>query len=191
MFNLTIVDHVRLSFGHVVQNYTIHAQAADRLARFALYARITVVALTGIGTALSVALLLGAGGAMQIAAAIVVGLAFATSAVLASIGVEERLTGHRYRANRLWLLCERYRALLAEIHDGLIDRDAVLARRDALIQQFNDIQEQGMPAPTTGGMSPARAQSAGKALTDEQIDQFLPAVLRKSSESNPAATVRH
>jgi hypothetical protein len=191
MFNLTIVDHVRLSFGHVVQNYTIHAQAADRLARFAFYARIAVVALTGIGTALSVALLLGAGRAVQIGTAVVVGIAFATSAVLASLGVEERLTGHRYRANRLWLLCERYRALLAEIHDGLVDRDVVLARRDALIQQFNDIHEQGAPAATTGGASSTRTQSAGKALTDEQIDQFLPAVLRKSSGSNPPAAVPH
>jgi len=36
MFNLTIVDHIRLSFGNVAQNYTRHARAADRLTRLAL-----------------------------------------------------------------------------------------------------------------------------------------------------------
>ena len=34
MFCLSVVDHIRLDFGHVAQNYTVHADAAERLAGY-------------------------------------------------------------------------------------------------------------------------------------------------------------
>jgi hypothetical protein len=181
MFNLTIVDHIRLSFGHVAQNYTRHAQAADRLAALALNARLAILVLMGISVGLSAGVALGAGRTVQIALVVTLLIAFLTYALVASIGVEERLLGHRYRANRLWLLSERYRALLAEVHDGLLDRDAIIARRDALIQQFGDIDEQGLAAPSAA-RGRSRAQSPARALTEEQIDEYLPLALRKSAQ---------
>jgi hypothetical protein len=184
MFNLTIVDHIRLSFGHVAQNYTRHARAADRLARLALNARLTILVLMGVSVGLGAAVALGAGRTVQISLVVTLLIAFLSYALVASTGVEERLLGHRYRATRLWLLSERYRALLAEVQDGLLDRDAILARRDALIQQFAEIDEQGMAAQSasTGGR---RAQSPARALTEEQIDEYLPMALRKTGQ--PAA----
>jgi hypothetical protein len=186
MFNLTIVDHIRLSFGHVVQNYTRHAEAADSLSAIALYSRIAMLALLGTGVGLSVAVLLGGGRSVQIALAVTLAIVFAAYALTAALAIEERLLGHRYRANRLWALCERYRALLAEVHDGLLDRDAILARRDALIQQFGEIDEQTASAQPAA--RPARTKLTDS-LSEEQIDQFLPVSLRKGAEA-PAAPQR-
>jgi hypothetical protein len=191
MFNLTIVDHIRLSFGHVAQNYTRHAQAADRLAGVALNARLTILILLGISVGLSAAVALGAGRTVQISLVAVLSLAFLSYALVASIGIEERLLGHRFRANRLWLLSERYRALLAEVHDGLLDRDAILARRDALIQQFGEIDEQGLAAQSASVRGRGRAQSQTRALSEEQIDEYLPLTLRKTGQAGPETHTSH
>ena len=48
------------------------------------------------------------------------------------LGVRGRVSAHRICAHSLWLVCERYRALLTEIQDGLLDRNAILRRRDEL-----------------------------------------------------------
>lgn len=189
MFNLTIVDHIRLSFGHVVQNYARHSEAANRLSAIALYSRIAVLALLALGVGLSVAVLLGAGRGVQIALAATLAIVFAGYALTAALAIEERLLGHRYRANRFWLLCERYRALLAEVHDGLLDRDAILARRDALIQQCSEIDDQAAPAHPAAPRT-ARSTSSGS-LNEEQIDAFLPVSLRKSTEAQVQPHASH
>ena len=191
MFNLTIVDHIRLSFGHVAQNYTRHAQAADRLARLALNSRLAILILLGISIGLSVATALGAGPTVQLSLVGVLALAFVSYAIVGSIGVEERLLGHRYHANRLWLLCERYRALLAEVQDGLLDRDAILARRDALVQQFGDLDEQGLSAQSAASGGRGRAKASARAMTEEQIDEYLPIALRKTGQPDAEAQTSH
>jgi hypothetical protein len=191
MFNLTIVDHIRLSFGNVAQNYTRHARAADRLTRLALNARVAILVLLGISVGLSVAIALGAGRTVELALVVVLSLAFVSYAIVASLGVEDRLLGHRYLANRLWLLCEQYRALLAEVQDGLLDRNAILARRDALVQQFGDIDEQGLAAQSVSSGGRGRAQSPARALTEEQIDQYLPLTLRKTGQPDAETQTSH
>jgi hypothetical protein len=189
MFNLTIVDHIRLSFGHVVQNYTRHAQAADRLTTIALYARIAMLALLGVALGLGAAVVLGAGRRVQISLVVTLAIAFGGYALAAALAIEERLLGHRYRANRLWLLCERYRALLAEVHDGLLDRETVLVRRDALIQQFSEIDEQASSVQSSGPR--LRSRTTTRELTEDQIDEFLPVSLRKSPDTEPQAHTSH
>src|ERR1700730_6483500 len=121
MFCVSVVDHVRLNFGHVVRNYTVHARAAERMAALALQLRMTVLALFSLATGAMVLNLLRTGRGYQIAAAVLAGLALAGFTVYVAIGVESRVYSHRLFAQRLWVMCERYRSLLAEIQDGLID----------------------------------------------------------------------
>jgi hypothetical protein len=191
MFQLSIVDHIRLSFGHVVQNYTVHSRSADRLAGVAMHARTIILAMMAVSTGCGVAILLGAGRITQIAALVAGGLAFAIYAIVASIGIEERMLAHRFCANRLWLLCERYRALLAEIHDELVDRGTVLARRDELIQQFRDIYELSAPQARGAGQKSSRAFGSRKALSEAQIDEFLPESLRQTGDAAPQPAANH
>ncbi|HXW08157.1 MAG TPA: SLATT domain-containing protein [Vicinamibacterales bacterium] len=186
MFRLSIVDHIRLSFGHVVQNYTVHIRAAERQAAAAMYARTVVPALLACAAALSVAVLLGAGRYTQIAAAVASAMAFLAYAVVASLGLEERMLAHRFMANRLWMLCERYRALLAEIHDGLLEPDAIRMRRDDLIREFHQIVEQAALPHRSAQGAAGRAAWSEASLTEAQIDQFLPESLRQTTTPAPA-----
>jgi SMODS and SLOG-associating 2TM effector domain family 4 len=187
MFNLSVVDHLRLSFGHVVQSYTAHTRTADRLTARAWQIKVAVLLLVGLAAAAAVAALLGASRAYQIAAAIAAGLAFAGHAMFVGIDFDGRATAHRVCASRLWLVAERYRALLAEIHDGLVDGHGIGPRRDALLQQVQTIYEQAPPSEREAYAAAAEAVAGRRraALSESQIDAFLPASLRKESRPEP------
>ena len=190
MFRLSVVDHVRLNFGHAVQNYTVHAQAAERLAALAWKVRIAVLALVGVSLALAVAAVMTGGAAgggrwLQIAATVVTGLAFAAHAVYLTLGVEGRVQAHRTCAHRLWLVCEHYRAVLAEIQDDLLDAPTVLRRRDELITELHAAYDQAFPADHAAfdslRQAPQRSDRGG--LTDAEIDQYLPRSLRLAADA--------
>jgi SMODS and SLOG-associating 2TM effector domain family 4 len=187
MFSLSVVDHLRLSFGHAVQTYTAHARSADRLTSRARVARLVVLVLIGIASAASVVALVAASRAPQVAAAIAAGLAFGAHAIVVAIDFDGRASAHRLCAGRLWLVTERYRALLAEIQDGLVEGPEIGPRRDALMQQVQSIYEQAPPFGREAYAAAADAVSgrARSALTEAQIDALLPPTLRKQTEAEP------
>jgi hypothetical protein len=187
MFQLSVVDHVRLDFGHVAQNYTLHAEAAERLAGLVLKVRITILVLLAIATAAAIASLILPGRYNQIGAAIATALALLVYVVYVAVALEGRVHAHRSCAHRLWLLCERYRALLAETQDKLLDQATFLQRRDDLIQQLHSVYEQPFPLDQRvfGDM---RLVGSERALSAEAIDRLLPESLRRSSEPKPSET---
>jgi hypothetical protein len=194
MFCVSVVDHVRLNFGHVIRNYSVHARAAERMAALALKLRLTVLALLSLATATMVLSLFSAGRGYQIAAAVMAGLALAGHIAYVAIGVESRVYSHRLFAHRLWVMCERYRSLLAEIQDGLIDEAAILHRRDALIEQVHASYEQGFSVdqPAYEGTRQLALGNDPGAMSEQQIDQFLPASARRVADvSSAAADVQH
>jgi SMODS and SLOG-associating 2TM effector domain family 4 len=193
MFAVSVVDQVRLSFGHVVQNYTLHARKAERLAALGLKVRLAVLALLALATSATV-LSLFRGHAYQIAAAVLVGLALVSYSTYVAANIETRTCGHRALAHRLWLQCERHRSLLAEAQDGLLDTAAILERRDVLIKQVHAIYEQEFPVDQAGleaaRQLPAEAESGG--VSEHQIDRYLPVSTRRDTNAeSPAPPVPH
>ena len=59
-----------------------------------------------------------------------------------AVGLEGRVHAHRSCAHQLWLVCDRYRSLLGEIEDGLLDRATILQRRDELSAQVHAAYDQ-------------------------------------------------
>jgi len=139
MFSLKVIDHVRLESERVAQNYTVHAAAAERIVvavtvfRIGLVILLTLAASAEVGNVLfprtvSPALAIGAGM-----------LALAGFAVYGALGLEASLFAHRAFAHRLWLVAERYEALLSEVNDGLVDPQLLARRRDELIAEVDTI----------------------------------------------------
>jgi hypothetical protein len=182
MFTLSVVEHIRLNFGLVVQNYTAHARAAERLARAALKAKLVTLALFALATGSIVLSLSRPAREYQIAAAVTAGIAFAVYLVTVSYGIEARVSNHRLIAHRLWLTCERYRGLLTEIQDGLVDTTTILERRAILSEQVHAIYEQGFPTDQQAyeTLRQLPLENSGEAITGEQLDQLVPAA-RKAS----------
>lgn len=143
MFSLTVLDHVRLDSEHVARNYTVHARAADRLATVAFVSRIIMAMLLATAAAAAIGNLLYTARFYQVAAVAASSVAMAAFALYGVFGVEARVLAHRALAHRLWIVCERYRALISEAGEGVIDRAVLLDRRDQLIEQVHVIYERG------------------------------------------------
>jgi hypothetical protein len=143
MFSLTIVDHIRLDSDHVAQNYMVHARGAERLVAAAFAFRIVIVSLFAVATAANIANVLFPTRQYQIAATSASGLALIAFAVYAVAGLEARVTAHRLFAHRLWIVAERFRSLVAEVNDGIVDGGSLMRRRDDLIHELHAAYEFG------------------------------------------------
>jgi hypothetical protein len=181
MFQLSLVDHIRLSFGSVVGAYRGHTAAAVRLAQWDWYSKVVTLAIIGLATAAGL-LAVRYGGGFQMAAAIMMAIAFTATAVHIAFDPAPRIYGHRAHAARLWVICEQYRALLTEVHDELLDVAAITARRDALLHEFGALFAQSPPADRQTYEIAQKALSGAQlgGYSDQELDQFLPASLRRT-----------
>jgi hypothetical protein len=178
MFQLSLVDHIRLSFGTVARSYRAHAHAAERLAARASQLRVAIVILISLAAGASLIALTGS-RPFQIAAAALTVVTLLGFAIAASFDFEPRAYAHRACAAQLWLICEKYRALLAEVHDGLIDLPAITKRRDDLMREVHIVYEHALPADRAAYQIAREALGASdSAPSDQEIDRFLPASLR-------------
>src|SRR5947209_1042529 len=175
MFQLSLLDHLRLTFGHVVYRQQAHAQIArsrTHQSRWLRGAETLLMAATAIGAAF------GRGSGYAIASAVFAVLALVTLLLHLMFDLDASARAHASCAARLWLIREQYRALLSDLCDGAIDVDAARRGRDALMTELHAIYES---APL------ANQQIAGRpgdqaALSDEEIDVFLPRSLQKTAK---------
>lgn len=183
MFQLSVVDHIRLSFGDVVCSYKAHTSAAEKLTRRAWQMKTTVLALLGVGLVACTAAIAGTARAFPMIAAVMVGLAFLGYATYLALDFDPRVYAHRSCAARFWLLCEKYRALLTEIQDGVLQAQEVRERRDALIHEVHGVYEQAPLADRDSYRLARRALSPTQAhtISDAEIDQFLPQSVQRGN----------
>ncbi len=182
MFQLSVVDHIRLSFGSVVTAYEGHAEAAARLARWGWYAKIATITAVALAAVFSgVALYTGRG--FQIAAAVAATAALAACSGYVAFDPQPRIYGHRASAARLWMVCEKYRALLAEIHDELVDLSALKDRRAELLRDAAAVLEHTSPDDRYSYEIARKALKGlgGAGYSDAELDRYLPSSLRKQT----------
>lgn len=144
MFHLESADYVRLTYESLKQAYDGHADAAARLSRFSSHFRLATLALTGAAAVLA-ALALSGGWLMQTAAAVMAACAFAACAAYVGYDQQPRIYGHRASAARIWVIIEKYRALVADLEAGTLDPLAMHERRNALLYEASDIFERVAP----------------------------------------------
>jgi hypothetical protein len=178
MFQLSLVDHIRLSFGAVATSYRAHARAAARLSARAWQSRMIVMVLLGLSSGGALVALTGVRYSPIVAAALA-GLALLGYTIAISLDFEPRAYAHRACAAQLWVLCEKYRALLAEVHDGLIELPEVTRRRDDLMREVQIVYEHALPADRDSYQIAREALGASEsAPSDQDIDRLLPASMR-------------
>src|ERR1700694_5942359 len=125
MFQLALVDHLRMTFGHIVYRHRAHTRVAysrlrwNRGFRAAEALLMTGVAVAALGAAF------GRGYAYEIAGAVLAVLALTTFLLHLTLDLDRSAQAHAACAARLWRIREQYRGLLSDLSDGAIDMDAV------------------------------------------------------------------
>ena len=189
MFGLSLADHLRLTFGHVIYTHKVHATSAARHARWdrwlkgaeALFLLVTAVAAAAVVFTPHPTVAMVAAGAAVLAIAVLI--------VRLAADFERTALAHRACSARLWHLrehiarcsrisrtaCSRSRpprsARCADGH-AAADLRARAARRPRAVS---------VRAPVAGG-------TRRSVLSDEEIDRFLPASLQKGAAATGNAS---
>jgi hypothetical protein len=141
MFSLTLLDHLRLTFTQIVQRHKAHTQAAHSCARWGRRLRGCEALLIGGASIAAVGAAFGQGQVLVIVAAALAGAALIVLLVQLTSDFETSAHAHAARSANLWRLRERYRALLSDLHDGVLDVVEARVRRDQLMDEFGAIYE--------------------------------------------------
>jgi hypothetical protein len=187
MFQLTLVDHLRLTFGHVIFAHRAHSQLAHR---HALWNRwlLGAEAILMLGAALaSVALVVSGQGWYGLVTAAAAAAAVGTLIVRLIFDFDRSASAHRACSARLWQIREQYRAIITDIRDQSLTLDAARERRDALMEMLQAVYENAPPADRKVYEAARQALPATDEsdLTNEEVNQFLPVSLHKGG--TPAA----
>ena len=145
MFSLTLHDHLRLTFNQVIQRHKAHTATAQSYARWNRWLRgseallVAGVCIAAVGDAF------GRGYILGIVAAALAGVALLVLLVHLTFDFEASAHAHAACSAHLWYVRERYRSLLSDLHDGVLDLSEARLRRDKLMDELKGIYER-MPA---------------------------------------------
>ena len=171
MFNLTLYDHLHLTFTEIIQRHNSHAAKAQSHARWSRRLRGGEAVLLAGATVTAVGAAFGHGQALAIAAASMTTAALALLLANLTFDFDASARAHSACGAPLWGLRERYRSLLSDLHDGALSTEAARVRRDTLIEELRAIYEttaaialeddHAQPAiPTEAALAPAARRSA-------------------------------
>jgi hypothetical protein len=186
MFELTLVDHLRLAFAHVVQRHAAHLQIARARSRRTIWLRTSVAMLVMGAAVTSLGAAFGHGYGYSIASAVFATLALIVLLVQVTWNLEASAQAHASCATALALLGERYRSVLSDLTDGAIDPVAARVRRDALMLELNTVYDNPMWSGSEAWRTASQIEVTEETLSDEQIDRLLPRSLQKVER--PATT---
>lgn len=139
MFDLTLPDHLRLMFSHVVDRHRAHAGIAASRGRWSRRLRATEAVLIAAMFAASIAAAFGSGRVFAVLSASVAGVTLVIFLLRVMLDVEGSARAHGECASRLWELQERYRAVLSDLTESAIDPTTARQRRDVLMTELHAI----------------------------------------------------
>jgi hypothetical protein len=182
MINISLLDSIRESFGRVVYTHKAHEKMADRLATTSTvfkWAELILIALTAGST---IKVIVSPGRPYDVVSAILASLTLLITIYQFRFNSDQVIQAHRTAAKKLWLVREKYIALITDLCANAIDSNMARQQRDALVQEVYAVYD---AAPSTNSRAYKAAQKALKineemTFADNEIDLFLPASLHKT-----------
>lgn len=165
MFNLTLHDHLQLTFTEIVQRHSTHSAKAQSCARWGRRLRGAEAVLVGGAAIAATGAAFSPSQALAIVACSMAAVALIVLLVNLTFDFDASARSHATSGAHLWGLRERYRALLSDLHDGVLSVTEARIRRDKLIDELRAIYdmtsiialENGQaqpPAPAEAGVAP-------------------------------------
>ena len=141
MFNLTLHDHLQLTFNEIIERHSAHAVKAHSRARWSRWLKGSEAVLIG-GVAMAAAgAAYGQGRILAIVAASLACVALLILLIELTFDFGASARAHAVCSAHLWDLRERYRSLLSDLHDGALTVADARLRRDRLMDELRAIYE--------------------------------------------------
>lgn len=175
---------IRESYGRVIYTHKTHEKCADILLSNHNWVKISQVILSGLCTAVGLIYLI-------INSFETYGVALLTIAstllLILNIYTKDYDLGdlaqkHRQTASDIWYIREKYLSLLTDLRVGCKSLNEIQNERDTLLVDLHNVYS-GAPSTTFKAYKRAKAslkENEEMTFSDEEIDSFLPQVLRKN-----------
>lgn len=141
MFNLTLHDHLHITFSEIIQRHNAHAAKAHSRARWGRRLRGSEAVLVGGVSIAAAGAAFGHGQVLAIVAASLAGVALIVLLVQLTFDFDASARAHAACSAHLWGVRERYRSLLSDLHDGALSVADARMRRDKLMDELRAIYE--------------------------------------------------
>ncbi len=185
---LLIEAQLRECYGRVVYSHKTHEKCADILLTRLSRIKLLQIILSSITAAGFLGVILGAGTLGAVVGAIVATVLLVLNAYTKNYDLGELAQKHRQAAAELWLLREKYLALITDLRVGTEPLGGVTKRRDEILDDLHAVYT-GAPSTTYKAYKKAQEaiqQSEEMSFTDEEIDALLPKELRRSEAVDAA-----
>ena len=185
-----IEGQVRECYGRVVYSHKTHEKCADILLKRLGNIKLSQIVLSSITTAGFIAVIFGAGPVGAAIGVLVSTTLLVLNAYTKDYDLGELAQKHRQAAADLWLIREKYLALVTDLRVGEESLEKITNRRDALLEDLHGVYSE---APSTTYQAYKKAQEALQqyeemTFSDAEIDALLPRELRKSTNSRGKTT---
>jgi hypothetical protein len=141
LFSLTLRDHLQLTFNEILERHEAHAAKALRRAQWSRGLRACEAILVGSACIAATGVAFGRSQTFAIAAAVLAATALLILLVQLSFELDASARAHAASSAQLWTLRERYRALLSDLHDGVLTVAEARIRRDKLLDDLKSVYE--------------------------------------------------
>lgn len=186
-------SQIRECFGRVVYSTKTHEKCADLCMGRLQWIKIAQIILSAITTGGLLTALLGkpeVSYAATVVSALVSTILLVLTAYMKDVDPGQQAEKHKKTASELWDIRESYLSMLSDLHDGNLDIAATREKRDELQTRLASIYAS---APRTNAKAYGIASDGLKAqeemtFSDDEIDKFLPAALRRSSSTTSEQT---
>lgn len=177
-----IEAQLRECYGRVVYSHKTHEKCADILLSRLSNIKLWQIILSSITTAGFIGVILGAGVAGAVVGAVVATTLLVLNAYTKNYDLGELAQKHRQAAAELWLLREKYLALITDLRVGTEPFETLTKRRDDILDDLHAVYT-GAPSTTCKAYKKAQdaiQQHEEMSFSDEEIDALLPSELRRN-----------
>lgn len=172
---------LRDCFGRVVYSHKTHEKCADILLTRLSRIKLSQIILSALTTGGFIAAVFGAGEIGALAGILVSTALLVLNSYTKDYDLGELSQKHRQAGADLWIIREKYLALITDLRMGEKPIEALQKERDDLLERLHAVYS---GAPSTTNKAYKKAQEALKQLedmtfSDTEIDAFLPKGLKK------------
>ena len=178
--SLVLEGQLRDCYGRVVYSHKTHEKCAEILLGRLGAIKVTQIVLSALTTGGFLAVLFGASHGVTVFAAILSVVLLMLNLYTKDHDLGELAQKHRQAAIELWLIREKYLALLTDLRMGA-EAESLIGRREALLEDLHAVYT---GAPSTGVRAYRKAQQALQieeelSFNPREIDVLLPEELRR------------